>query len=266
MMHPSLVVIAACFHGLREYEALKGLPHLQALDVRLANDRVGLMRKVMAIRPAAVVFPICDWNGVPSAPLISRLRSDAPDVSIGVLLHADSPAHGLREALRAGAAICTWDTTDTLVTAVHSLAGLDAMAVPEPRLLGALIDGFRPELCVRVLLHCAVHAHRRLRVEDVSAELQVSRRTLNRWMRSNSWPSPSEVIEWGRLFRASLIHWQSAGSSTALARAAGFASATALSRCASRMIDSGLPHTSALTPLHVTTSFRHRLDDLVRPF
>lgn len=81
VMAHSVVAIAACFAKLPEYDILASLATRALLPcgVVFVEDRVGLMQRILSLRPTAVLCPPQNVEGFDSTPLIARIRSDAPD-------------------------------------------------------------------------------------------------------------------------------------------------------------------------------------------
>lgn len=260
------LVFVACFTGLPEHATLSRLVR----DLRplhrwcLVEDRVDLMRLVLRVHPHAVLFPSFDSAGLPHTSIIERLRREAPDVAIAVLVRDGVTALGVTDALRAGAEVLAWGSPDELAARVHAFLSAGGPLSPSPEAITALCDGLVPDHCVRLLLHCVEHAHRQLSVEDIAADLNVSRRSLSRWLLRAQWPSPLELIEWGRLFRASLSQWMGRSGSESLVRASGFASTGAMLRTADRLLGEGSMTGGAVAPLYVTTMLRRRLEAAAR--
>src|SRR3954470_15548001 len=96
------LVIVACMAGRPEDALFRSLDSA-AVTLAFHSDRTLLLAAVRSIRPLAVVFPTFDAHGVACAPLIARLRDEAPDVLSYVLLGAGRPPRGFVEAVRAGA-------------------------------------------------------------------------------------------------------------------------------------------------------------------
>lgn len=259
-------IIAASFRGLDVHGTLARLWASDSGDERIlfVDDRVRLVRSVIATRPSLVLFPVQDVHGDLSGPLIARLRREAPDIASAVLIRYGEPAHGVLDAVRDGASICYWKGETDLVDSIRAFGALESSPRSDPTVIRALLVGLHPDHCVHVLAHCTEFAHRRLRVEDVAHEFRVSRRSLSRWMRLASWPVPAELIEWARLLRASVVQWRDESNVAALARASGFSDPASLRRAASLLLKSQLPMTHALTPLLVTTMLRRRLESLSR--
>lgn len=237
---------------------------MHSLVLQFVDDRVGLVQHVVSLRPLAVLLPPLDAAGSGSAPLIARLGIEAPDIRRAVLIRVGESAGGVIEAARAGAEIHEWATVADLTRIVTGFIDQTAGVPTDMAAIGALIADLHPNVCVMMLLHCVERAPRQLSVDDVAAAFNVSRRTLCRWMQSNGWPAPSELIEWGRLLAASVIHWRVPSSTTALAHAVGFSSPAALRRARARLMGPDSPVVRELVPLQVATMLRRRIEKLSR--
>jgi len=69
--------------------------------------------------------------------------------------------------------------------------------------------------------------------------LGISRRTLNRATHRSGWPSPADLIGWGRVLRASAILWRGHEDVADVARLAGFRNSRALAAALERYVGSG---------------------------
>jgi hypothetical protein len=90
--------------------------------LELVDDRLALVSTVLSAHPAAVVMPPFDAAHVSTAPLVLRLRREAPGVA--VLVVAANPAGAgqpILRAVQAGARTFTCPTVAELRDAVRSL-------------------------------------------------------------------------------------------------------------------------------------------------
>ena len=227
------------------------------------DDRTRVVAEAVAMRPVAVMLPARDRHGMTTAPLVSRLRAELPDVRAITLWHAERDRDSLVESIRAGGEIVPIRTTADLAAVVRGLSRSGALSAVEAEAIRALLADLHPAWLVEILLAAVRSAHRGLSVDALAELVGVSRRTLARHANAAQWPAPEELIEWGRLLRASLIQWRGACSLVALAHASGFASAQALHRAAERLLGHDLSLPDALAPLGVSATLRRRLADLV---
>ncbi|MEO8336354.1 MAG: hypothetical protein ABI664_15350 [bacterium] len=261
---PSLTVMAAC---LGERPERGWLTHLEAhgaeLSLTFVETRVALVRRARTLRPRVILLPLSDANGVPSAPLIARLREWTPSVRVLVLISPETTRAGLADAIRAGGEVVVLSGEDELRSALFRMADLGPLSVPELDAASALLSRLRPSELRETLLYCVVHAHRRLTVHDVATSRGMSSRALGRQSRVGRWPPPSELIAWGRLLRASILQWsESTPPLSALVYASGFASARTMERTSLRLLQRSIEHASDLVPLLVGSRLHRRLHAL----
>jgi AraC-like DNA-binding protein len=250
-------VIAACFRERPEWEWLQRLA-TDGVSLAFVENRLALFARVEELRPRIVVFPLRDAHGVPSAPLIGRLRLSAPDTRVLLLMAPGSSRFGLAEAIRAGGEPAMFDCASELRAVLSDVDHPNAMSTRECEAIADLLTGLHPTL-VELLLFCVVHAHRHLLVDDVAMSRGISRRTLARYARAASWPTPAELIDWGRLLRASILQWRESSSLVALAHASGFHDANGLQRAATRLLTRTLLSALDLSPLRVSSDLRRRI-------
>lgn len=263
MPRPAATVVAACFGGRPEREWLEELA-ADGLLLTFVQNRVALIARVLALRPRAVLFPVRDALGVLSAPLISRLREHAPDTRVLLLGAPGSSSSGLAEAIRAGGEPAIFRCASELRVALLHSNHLDVLSTREYEAVRALTAGIHPPALLECLFFCVLHAHQHLSVGDVAKSLGVSRRTFSRHARAASWPTPAEVIDWGRLLRASILQWRESSSLVALAHASGFRSSSALQRTAVRLLTRPVSSARDLSPLRVSSRLHRRIESLAR--
>lgn len=246
------------FFGGSEFQAIF-TDVLTELTLDCVDDRTQLVAAAIARRPLAVLLPVRDAAGTTCAPLATRLCAEAPDVRVITLWHPERDRAWLAEIIRSGsepfAATCATD----VVRCVAGLRGGGTLSASEVDALRSLLAGVQPAWLVDILLAAVRWAHRGLSVGAFSQVVGYSRRSLGRHSIQAGWPAPEELIEWGRLLRASLIQWREQSSLVALAHAAGFSGPQALHRTADRLLGEKTPLPAALTPLGVTAALRRRL-------
>jgi AraC-like DNA-binding protein len=222
-------------------------------------DRGSLLAFVHASRPAAVLLPPRDAAGRESAPLVARLRAETPDVVAYVVLAPDTVTHGLVEAVLAGAEIAHLRDAAGARAFLDGLRDRRGLSASETEAATALLAGLGPPALIAALMLCVTRAHERLAATDLAAALGLSRSALARRVRAEGWPTPAELIEWGRLIYASVLMWREAASVVALAQASGFDSADALRRVTQRRLGSSTSAPLDLTPLRVSAALRRRI-------
>jgi AraC-like DNA-binding protein len=234
------------------------------LVLRYVDDRARVVADAAAMRPVAVLLPARDRHGVTTAPLTTRLRAEVPDVRAITLWHPERDRDCLVETIRAGGEVVSIRSASDLADVVRGLRRSGALSGMEGEALRSLLADLNPPRLVDMLLSATHSAHRKLSVDDLAELVGVSRRTLARRASAASWPAPEELIDWGRLLRASLIQWREDRSVVALAHASGFASAQALHRAAERLLGYDLMLPGRLAPLGVSAALRRRLAVLGR--
>jgi AraC-like DNA-binding protein len=261
----SLTVLAACFAQRPErawFSALEA--HNSAFSLTYVESRVALVRRARSLSPCVVLLPVQDARGIPSAPLIARLRAHGSNVRVMVLLTPGSSRAGLAEAIRAGGEALTAGSEAELLAGLHEMDQTGPLSVREHDATRALLADIRPAELREMLQFCVMHAHRRLSVANVATERAVSSRKLGRETRASSWPTPSESIEWGRLLRASMLQWRESSSLATLARASGFASVRGLQHSAARLLHRSAESGGDLSPFLVSTLLNRRVQQIRR--
>jgi AraC-like DNA-binding protein len=258
MPRASSTVIAACFRKRPELEWLERLA-ADGVEVTFVHSRLTLVARVEELRPRIVVFPLRDAQGVPSAPLIGRLRVHAPDTRVLLLMAPGSSRSGLAEAIRAGGEPAAFECVSELRAALSDTDHPRAMSTQECEAITDVLAGLQPSALVELLLFCVVHAHRHLVVDDVATWRGTSRRTLTRHARAAAWPTPAELIDWGRLLRASILQWRESSTLAALAHASGFHDTHGLHRTATRLLMRSVSSARDLSPLRVSSGLRRRV-------
>jgi hypothetical protein len=111
---PLPYVVGALLSGQVELALLRkasaGVARLEVVD-----DRLALVSAVLANRPGALVLPPFDAGRTSTAPLVLRVRREAP--SVGVLVLTANPAgcgQPLLRAVHAGAVVLTSPTAEQL--------------------------------------------------------------------------------------------------------------------------------------------------------
>jgi hypothetical protein len=109
---------------------LRGQPELTLLTkatagvakIELVDDRFTLVSKVLASRPGVLVLPPFDTDRTSTAPLVLRVRREAPDVAVLILSsHPAGAGQPMVRAIQAGAYVITAPTGAELHAALASL-------------------------------------------------------------------------------------------------------------------------------------------------
>ena len=231
-----------------------------AFTLNFVTDRTQLIVMAIALRPIAVLLPVLDATGTTCAPLAVRLCTEAPDVRVITIWHPDHDRSHLIEAIRAGSEPFAARSGTDVARCIAGLRGAGTLSASEVDALRSLLADVQPAFLVEILLAAVRSAHRGLTVGDFSRLVGYSRRTLGRHSLQAGWPAPEELIEWGRLLRASLIQWREQSSLVALAHASGFTGPQALHRTADRLLGERTVLPVTLTPLRVSVALRRRLE------
>jgi AraC-like DNA-binding protein len=259
-------VLAACLGNCPERALLAEL-EVRDSDIALTfvESRVALIRRARALRPRVVLLPLRDASGLPSAPLITRLREHAPNVRILLLMSPGSSQAGLAEAIRAGGEVVVVGREGELRSVLHRTDDAELLTTREYDATRALVDGLRPDDLRETLLLCVSEAHRGLSVGDVAASRGTSPRALGRQMRAAHCPTVPELIDWGRLLRASVLQWRESSGIAALAHTSGFASTRALQHAGERLLQRAIERPGDLSPLLVSSRLHRRVQRLAHP-
>lgn len=250
-------VLVGSFGGA-EFHALFGDVTTE-FTLEFVRDRTQLLAVAVTRRPIAVLLPVRDEAGTTCAPLATRLCAEAPDVRVITLWHPERDRAALAELIRAGSEPCTVTCADDVTRCIAGLRATGTLAAADVDALRSLLADLQPAWLVEILLAAVRWAHRGLSVGDFSRVVGYSRRTLGRQSVQAGWPGPEELIDWGRLLRASLVQWREQSSLIALAHASGFSGPQSLHRAADRLLGESTPLPTALTPLGVTAALRRRV-------
>jgi AraC-like DNA-binding protein len=230
-----------------------------AFTLTYVPDRTRLVAATIAHRPIAVLLPVHDAAGITCAPLAARICAEVPDVRVITLWRPDQERSALADVIRAGSELFPVASTADVVRCISRLRGAGTLSSSELDAVRALLADLEPSWLVEILLASVRWAHRGLSVGDFARLVGYSRRTLGRQTIRAGWPVPAELVEWGRLLRASLIQWREQSTLAALAHASGFTGPHALHRTADRLLGEKVMLPGTLTPLGVSSALRRRL-------
>ena len=260
-----IAVMAACFGERPERAWLTELEaHDSTLSLTFVDSRVSLLRRARSLRPRVVLLPLQDARGLPSAPLIARLRAKSPDIRVMLLLAPETSRVGLADAIRAGGEVVVLGGVTELRAVLLLTKHPEALSAREHEAARALLGALPSADLRETLVFCVMHAHRRLSVGDVARLRGLSARSFGRQARDARWPAPSELIGWGCLLRASLLQWRESSSLAVLSSASGFTSARALQRTAERLLQRPIDAPRDLAPLLVSSRLLRRVQWLER--
>jgi len=92
--------------------------------IELVDDRFALISRILATRPGAVVLPPYDREHTSTAPLVVRVRREAPTVAVLVISsHPAGAGQPMLRAVQAGAHVIASPTNAELHAALLSLLG-----------------------------------------------------------------------------------------------------------------------------------------------
>jgi hypothetical protein len=109
---------------------LRGQPELTLLkkaavgmaEIQLVDDRFSLVSTILTARPAALVLPPYDEHRTSTAPLVLRVRREAPQVEVLVISsHPGGAGRPMLRSVQAGAHVIASPTTAELHTALAKL-------------------------------------------------------------------------------------------------------------------------------------------------
>ena len=249
------VVMLACFGSAPVARTLRDRVGRYGTILHV-DDRRSIRRELGARQPAVVLFPLVDQRGMTTRPLVECALREAPDALTVVCVPPGTSTRGLADVIQLGARLLAWPTDAELQHAVDELLLPAPFEDADQRTLDAMLDELAPPAMVALVRHCTLFAHQRLSVTSLTRALGVSRRTLNRTTYRAGWPSPSDLIVWGRVLRAGIIHSRRGDDAADVARLAGFRNAQALASTLERYVG---PSTTLddLTPLRINHVLRH---------
>jgi hypothetical protein len=200
-------------HGNARYR-LDVLKDAAALDARL--------RRTNDSAPLAMVVELHPDGPGPVGPLVRTLTRHFPGVPLIVACTEQAPdGREVLGAARAGAELFAFPPDDNLAALVARLVGdssadANGFLPPLPRLASRMLT-----ILSEPVPPCTVFA--------LADRLSMNRRTMYRRMQANAWPTPGNLLIWGRLLRGARSADQARAigeplSSAALAVAGGFGS------------------------------------------
>ena len=84
-------------------------------QVDLVDDRLALMSTILALRPGALVLPPLDGSRTSTAPLVLRVRREAPAVTVVIVAaHPAGAGQPMLRAVQAGALVLASPSSDEL--------------------------------------------------------------------------------------------------------------------------------------------------------
>ena len=209
------------------------LEHATVDNLRVTHEasRLALLARLRSVDFDAVVFPVLDRSGLPTAPLIQQCAMEHSAVALFAICNSPPPrASALLAAARAGARIIVSPSPSELIVLLRDLPpGAARRVVVTPGSFGSVAPRFLRD----VLAVATETVGENGRVGTFAAALNVSTRTLSRKLRQAGLPSPRTVLAAARLLCtcAEMESFPRRDAATS-ARLAGFASIGRLTRTA----------------------------------
>jgi hypothetical protein len=254
---PRIVVAARRNDVLGRLLARSVSASAEPFTLEFCGERGALPEYIRVARPAALVIGSHDDAGVVAAPFVQQLKLHYPTVPVVVACMGEE-THG-RDVLslaRAGAEHFAFSAVDNFRDVLRGLVAPGAAEhderTPSGRLgpssmrrhrfvarqrtpsAPAVLPGTVPPM-LRRLVHASLGPEPLTGVHELAAFVGTTTRTLQREMARRHWPSPRELLYWGRLFRGALVAAEARlsghlASVELIAHAAGFANARTASR------------------------------------
>lgn len=251
------VVMLACFGSAPVARMLRDRVGRYGTVLHV-DDRRSIRKQLGARQPAVVLFPLVDQRGMSTRPLVECALREAPDALTVVCVPPGTSTRGLADVIQLGARLLAWPTDAELQHAVDELLLPAPFDDADRQALDAMLAELEPPAMVGIVRHCTLFAHQRLTVTSLTRALGVTRRTLNRATQRAGWPSPSDLIVWGRILRASVIRWRGRDEVADIARLAGFRSSQALASALECCVGSGTM-LDDLVPRRINDALRRAL-------
>jgi hypothetical protein len=223
-------VLGALLDAMPE-AALLGRATTDNLRVTHEASRLAVLARLRSGNFDAVVFPVFDGRGLPSAPLIQQCAVEHSGLALFAICTLPPPrAGGLLAAARAGARVIVSPSVSEL-TAL--LCDASRAAVQRVVVTRGSFRGVEPRFLRDVLAVATQTVGENARVGTFAASLHVSTRTLSRKLRQAGLPSPRTLLAAARLLSACAEMESFPGrDAAASARLSGFANTGRLVRTA----------------------------------
>jgi hypothetical protein len=204
-------------------------PH--PLHVVHEPSRVALLTRLRTGDYDAVVFPILDGGGLPTAPLIHQCAQEHSDLAlIAICCAPPARAGALLAAARAGARVFVAPSVPELTSLLRDIS---RPAAQRTALTRAKLHGVEPRFLVDVLSIAARVVADGGHVATFAAYLNISVRTLSRRLDNAGLASPHAVLAAARLLWAcAVMETMPSRDAATIARLSGFANSRRLMRTA----------------------------------
>jgi hypothetical protein len=171
-----------------------------SLRVAHETSRLDVLARLRGGDFDAVVFPVLDGRGLPTAPLIQQCAAEhARVVLLAVCCAPPARASAVLAAARAGARVIVSPSVPELTALLCDISPATVQRLVVTR---ASLHGVEPRFLRDVLATATQAAAESGRVGAFAASLNVSTRTLSRQLRRAGLPSPRELLAVARLLLA----------------------------------------------------------------
>jgi hypothetical protein len=174
----------------------------------LCDEPEQLKRRV-SDRPHAIVLPLAAGADPAVAGIIEAVRDHWPQVPVVAWCDEGAQGGAVLSAARAGVEHFAFTGVDrvedvlrTIIAAPDESSAQSAAVGPE-RVRDA-IDAW-PPLAQRMLDRLVFAEPPITTVAELARSMQIAERTLDRRCQVRGWPSPSNLVAWGRLVRGALV-------------------------------------------------------------
>jgi len=171
-------------------------------SVRYCERLIEVLAMVEAGLAGLVVVDHRDHDGLPTLPVVRRLRDEFPSVPIVMYLPMSAAVSGaVMDYAKAGVSQIVFQGVDDLKASLRSAvnAALDQVSAAA---LAADLDPLIPTSIMPFLRYCLEHGRRDITVEEVAGAMGVHRKTLVDRLKAAHLPSPRAMIGWCRLLVA----------------------------------------------------------------
>jgi len=195
----SIHVLGALLDEMPEATLLGGAS-TETLRVTHEPSRLAVLARLRSGHYDAVVFPVLDGRGLPTAPLIHQCALEHAGLALIAICYAPpARASALLAAARAGARVIVPPSVTELTSLLRDLS---RQAVERVVVARGSLQGVEPPFLRDVLVVATETAGVNGRVATFAAALNVSTRTLSRQLRQAGLPSPRALLAAARLLVA----------------------------------------------------------------
>jgi hypothetical protein len=209
------------------------LPHASVDALRIVHEpsRVAVLTRLRTGEYDAVVFPVFDGSGLPTAPLIQQCAHENADLALLAICCAPPEStSALLAAARAGARVVVGPSAPELSALLRETSRRRA---PRPDFTRERIQGVEPPMLREVLTVAAEVVVQGGHVGALASRLNVSPRTLVRHLRTAGLPSARTLLGVARVLWACAAVESAPGRDLAVtARLCGFATTNRMIRTA----------------------------------